>query len=240
MSELQNNLTLVLDKINSARERSSFKSKEVKLVAAVKKQPAEVVLEYIELAKKNGISPIIGDNYVQEYEEHKAQLTNQGDYESHLIGHLQRNKAKRAVELFDVIEGVDSERLLLAIQKEGQKVGKKQRVFFQVNISNDPAKSGMSVEELKRLASDQLPICSHVSWCGLMTITENYDDLSFVREDYRAMRALYDEIQSASFFNSVINPNAFDLSMGMSGDYEIGIEEGATMVRIGTALFGTR
>ncbi len=153
----------------------------------------------------------------------------------HLIGHLQTNKAKQAVKIFDIIESVDSTHLAKALDKEAGKIGKVQDVLVQVNLAKEPQKSGVFEEDLPELLKlcDELP---HLHLCGLMMIAPDYEDRERCRPLFRRMHEIFMEAKEMPFAAS----NIKYLSMGMSHDYEMAIEEGANIVRVGTAIFGPR
>ena len=153
----------------------------------------------------------------------------------HLIGHLQTNKAKQAVKIFDIIESVDSTHLAKALDKEAGKINKVQDVLVQVNLAKEPQKSGVFEEDLPELLKlcDALP---HLHLCGLMMIAPDYEDRERCRPLFRRMHEIFMEAKEMPFAAS----NIKYLSMGMSHDYEMAIEEGANIVRVGTAIFGPR
>lgn len=183
-------------------------------------------------AQKAG-AEVIAENRVQEAERkwggsdptnpiHTHTLT-----EKHLIGHLQTNKVKQAVRLFDVIQSVDSVSLAEKLNEEGIRCGKTVRVMVQVNIGREPQKYGFSPEEIGR-ALAQINSMGHLNVEGLMTIVPYRENPEETRPYFRAMKALHQKLLPQG-----------ELSMGMSHDYRVAVEEGATMVRIGTAIFAT-
>ncbi|MDD2439571.1 MAG: YggS family pyridoxal phosphate-dependent enzyme [Methanosarcinaceae archaeon] len=174
---------------------------------------------------------ILGENRVQEFEAKCAQLL---PCESHFIGHLQTNKIKKAVQLFDVIQSVDSLKLIRKIDQRARVLGKVQKVYLQVNIGNEPQKSGFRVEEIKK-AITEIPSLKNVCVEGLMCIPPLLSPEQ-TRPYFRKMKYLFEEMKQ----ENQDNINFCELSMGMSNDYRIAIEEGATMVRIGSAIFGKR
>ena len=224
----------VATSIEHACKRAGRKREEIHLVAVSKKQEIVRINEFLELV--SGV-PILGENYVQEFEEKRPFLSK--PVESHLIGPLQSNKVKKATRLFDVIESVHSPKILRKISgelKSGSSEIRTRGLFLQVNVSEDPQKSGFSQEELVRLLesgeAQDLPLL------GLMTITEWYENAEEVRPDFRAMKDFARTIQER--FAGVFQGGKVRVSMGMSADYEIAIEEGADYIRVGTALFGDR
>ena len=194
--------------------------------------------ELLETAGTHGHSIIFGENYVQEFKQKRADLPTTID--CHLIGHLQRNKARDAVRLFSVIESVDSAGLLRELQKEAAREEKLQQIFLQVNVSQDQAKRGFMVADVAALIEQEIPQATNLKLCGLMTITALYDEAEKARPDFHALRALRDELVGSEALRRAIGRDSLELSMGMSSDYEIAIEEGATVVRVGSAIFGAR
>ena len=165
-------------------------------------------------------------------QEYKGKLNSlSGEYRVHLIGALQRNKAKAAVELFDVIETIDGREIADAVDGAAAKRGKVQEVFLQINVSQDAAKHGCADSEAAALADHIRGRCPNLSLRGLMAITRFYEEPQGARGDYARLRGLAETLR-------VSEP--LELSMGMSLDFEIAVEEGATLVRIGSALFGKR
>ncbi|WP_319507588.1 YggS family pyridoxal phosphate-dependent enzyme [uncultured Methanolobus sp.] len=177
---------------------------------------------------------IIGENRVQEFED-KCDEVLPG--ERHLIGHLQRNKVKKAVELFNVIQSVDSMKVIQEIDKKAQDIGKIQKVFLQVNIGNEPQKYGFGLEEIEQAITD-IRSLRNIIVTGLMCIPP-YVPPEQSRPYFKSMKALFDELKR-EYQDKEDNIDIRELSMGMSGDYRVAIEEGATMVRIGSAIFGDR
>ncbi len=228
-------LGAIEERIKAALKRSGREVERIELVAVSKKQPLELMLELERIYFLRGEFPTFGENYVQEFKKKREALSSSSRV--HLIGPLQRNKAKEAVRLFDLIESVHSKDLALALNNEAEKAGKIQEVLFQVNISSDAQKSGFDAEELIAFLPSAAQFRA-LKPLGLMTITRNYDLPEQARADFRALRDLGDVVKQK--FSELFLPPRFELSMGMSSDFEVAIEEGATMVRIGTALFGER
>jgi pyridoxal phosphate enzyme (YggS family) len=154
-----------------------------------------------------------------------------------MIGHLQTNKVKKAVEYFDVIQSVDSLKVAQEIDKRAEAIDKIQEIFLQVNIGNEPQKHGFKLEEL-RPEINEIALLKNVRVTGMMCIPP-YVSPEHARSYFKEMKALFDEIkiETQEKFDNV---DLKELSMGMSGDYRVAIEEGATMVRIGSAIFGDR
>ncbi|MBT8339522.1 MAG: YggS family pyridoxal phosphate-dependent enzyme, partial [Desulfatitalea sp.] len=153
----------------------------------------------------------------------------------HFIGHLQSNKARYAVRMFDLIHTLDSVKLALEINKQAGKIGKHQQVLVQVNISGETGKSGIDAKSAVALV-EQISHLEHLSIQGLMTMPPFFDDPDRARPYFAALRHLRDRIADLR----LVHVAMAELSMGMTGDFEAAIEEGATLVRIGTALFGAR
>lgn len=213
----------------------------VKLIAVTKTVNIETVHKAIDIGIR-----IFGENRVQEAQKKIQDLKMKatppfpplnkggiiGGVEWHLIGHLQKNKAKYAVQLFDLIHTVDSIELAEELNKQSKKISKIQRVLVQVKLSEEETKHGVSEEELMPLL-EKIYSLDNLKLEGLMTIPPFLDNQEKVRPYFRKLREIRDEAQKKGFMLS-------ELSMGMSNDFEAAIEEGATMVRIGTALFGER
>ncbi len=176
---------------------------------------------------------VLGENYVQETEKKQEGIARSAQW--HLIGHLQSNKAKLAVRLFDVCETVDRAKIIRALEQHAGQEGKRMDVLIQVNLFGEDSKSGVPPGEVLSLI-EETASCEHLRCTGLMTIPPFFDEPERARPAFSALRRLRDEIQPAC-------PSSVDLkelSMGMSGDFEVAVEEGATLVRIGTAIFGPR
>jgi pyridoxal phosphate enzyme (YggS family) len=197
----------------------------VTLVAVSKTMPPEAVREAIAAGVRD-----LGENRVQEARDKIAACPERACW--HLIGHLQTNKAKLAVELFDCIQSLDSLRLGEELQRHGQRLGKRVRCLVQVNVGAEAQKSGSASSDLRELL-ERLRGLPNLQVDGLMAIPPFLDDPEAVRPYFRRLRELRDTLAGAGLMGS-------DLSMGMTGDFEVAIEEGATLVRIGTAIFGGR
>ena len=203
---------------------------EVKLIAVSKGVGAEAVKNAVE----NGIRDL-GENRVQEAQNKisfiKACLPD-SRVKWHLIGHLQKNKAKIAVKLFDMIHSVDSLELAVLIDKNAAEIGKKQKILLQVKLSYEESKHGILKENIGEVLGEMRHL-SNLNVEGLMTIPPYFNDPEKARPFFRELRELKDKAVQAGFSLS-------ELSMGMSNDFEVAIEEGATIVRVGTAIFGER
>jgi len=219
----------VIERIAEAAERAGRDPAEVGLVAVTKTHPEAAVRE----AADAGLS-VFGENYVQEARD-KIEALADLDFSWHFIGHLQSNKAKYAVELFDLIHSVDSLKLAKEIDKQAEKRGKVQDVLVQVNLGNEPTKSGTGQDEAADLCRETARL-KHVKIRGLMTMPPFFDEPEKARPYFAALHRLRDRIAALSIEGVFME----GLSMGMTGDFEAAVEEGATWVRIGTAIFGER
>lgn len=228
-NSIQSRLKRVKEQIEAAALSSGRDPKTVKLVAVSKTVPADRILSAI----KAGVTDL-GENYVQEARE-KIEALRRENIFWHFIGHLQSNKAKYAVRLFDLIHSVDSLKLARELDKRAAAIGKVQQILVQVNISGEATKSGIDTEQAVDLIHQIVPLES-LTVCGLMTMPPYFNAPDKVRPYFRALRNLKDIIRK----EAITNVDMTELSMGMTGDFEAAIEEGATLVRIGTAIFGER
>jgi len=223
------NLAEIRARIASAAARAGRNPDEVRVVAAAKSQGRKKIREAIAA----GIH-IIGHNYLQEAEqESPAEIRDR--VKLHMIGHLQRNKAGKAVDLFDVIETVDDARLASALDNRASQSGKVIEVMIQVNLAAEPQKSGIPEDQVEGLA-DAIRDSRFLSLKGLMTMPPFFDDPDRARPYFARLRELREKLIS----KGILAQGMTELSMGMTGDFEVAVEEGATLVRIGTALFGSR
>ena len=200
----------------------------VTLVAAAKTRTPEQVLQAVDA----GIT-IIGENYVQEAQAAFAVIGNRASW--HMVGHLQRNKVKQAVEIFDAIETVDSLRLASEIDKRCARIGRTMPVLIEINSGRESQKAGVFPEDAEGLLRG-LASFKHVKVEGLMTMGPRFGDPEDARPYFKETKRLFDEMKGLQLANVEMR----HLSMGMSNTYEIAIEEGATIVRVGTKLFGER
>ena len=222
------NIDIIRKRIAEASRSSGRKPEDISLIAVTKTRTAAEADE----AVAAGISGI-GENSVQEAKL-KFPLLSSSPVR-HMLGHLQSNKAKEAVKLFDIIQSVDSLRLLAEIDKEAKKNNKAIAILAEVNIGGEESKSGMKPEELSGFLNESGKYLN-VRVRGLMTIAPFLESQEQVRPYFKKMKELFEE---AANFSSP-NVKMEHLSMGMSGDFVTAIEEGATMVRIGSAIFGER
>lgn len=218
MRMLKERLERVEERIRAAVRRAGRNRSDITLVAVTKKFPAEVICE----AYSHGLR-IFGENYVQEFEGKRPALGTLAGAQFHLIGHLQSNKARVAADLFHVIQTVDSEKL--ARRLDG--MGKRLEVMIEVKLSEEESKAGASPDELSKLI-DGTRQCANLELTGLMTMPPWNDDQEVTRPYFRRLAELARQ------------HGLEKLSMGMSHDLEAAIEEGATLIRVGTALFGPR
>ena len=197
----------------------------VTLIAVSKTKPISLIQEAYATEQRD-----FGENKVQELVEKQKALPN--DIRWHMIGHLQRNKVKYIAPFVHLIHGVDSLRLLKEINKQGAKINRCIPVLLQVHISQEDTKFGFDSNELKEAINE----CKVIEWiktCGLMGMATFTSDLDQIRLEFQGLKDLFDQYQS----NFGENPT---LSMGMSGDYKVAIDQGSTMIRIGSSLFGSR
>jgi pyridoxal phosphate enzyme (YggS family) len=226
LSLIAQNLAEVRATIAAACRKAARDPAAVRLVAVSKKVAPERVQEAIAAGQD-----LFGENYLQEARDKIAVLGRQVSW--HLVGHLQTNKAKPAVELFDLIHAVDRLKLARALSAAAAALSKVQDVLIQVNQAGEEAKSGVAPEAAATLLKDimQLP---HLWVRGLMTMPPWFTDPEMVRPYFKALRELRDRLQDDCGLSLP------ELSMGMSGDFAVAVEEGATLVRVGTAIFGRR
>lgn len=227
---LKENVELVKERIENAQLRSGNKT-AVKIIAITKTHPASVIAD----VKERGIDSI-GENRIQEAEEKFAKIPNiLPTVTKRLVGHLQSNKINKAITLFDTIDSVDSLSLANKIGNKALSIEKNIPILLEVNTSGESAKFGFNPENI-----DDMLACfeiSNIVLSGLMTIGPLTSDRKQIRTSFQQLRELINSIKSQLGVN---NTNFNELSMGMSGDFELAIEEGATMVRLGTVLFGQR
>ena len=225
MGAVKENVERVRERIERAALKVGRSPEEVTLVAAAKGVDASRVREAVEAGVE-----VIGENYVQEAKRKKEEVGE--GIRWHMIGHLQSNKARHAVELFEMIHSLDSLRLAQELDRRAAQRGKVMKVLLQVNLSGEETKSGISEEEIWDLAEGVLSL-KHLSLEGLMTMPPFFPDPEEVRPFFKRLRELREEMQRRGI-------SLKELSMGMSTDFEVAVEEGATMVRVGRAIFGER
>ncbi len=229
MPDIESRLKHVKDQISEAAVACDRNRETVKLVAVSKTVPTDRIFAAI----KAGVTDL-GENYIQEARE-KIEALREENVSWHFIGHLQSNKAKYAVRLFDLIHSIDSLKLAKELNKRASALGKVQKILVQVNISGEATKSGIETEQAVRLVGQIAPL-ENISIQGLMTMPPFFNAPEKVRPYFKALKNLQDLIRD----EAIANVHMTELSMGMSGDFAAAIQEGATLVRVGTAIFGGR
>ncbi len=221
------NLAHLHEQITEACRRSNRRESEVALMAVSKVHPVEAILEAYAAGQR-----LFGENRVQEFQEKSPHLKELTGASFHLIGPLQSNKTAKAAELFDAIDAVDSLKIAQRLNATASALGKKLPVLIEVKLSHEESKHGLSPEELPSLLSAMQELES-IAAVGLMTVPPWSEEAEPARPYFGKLRRLRDE--------SVVRfPRVTQLSMGMSNDFAVAIEEGSTCVRVGTALFGRR
>lgn len=221
------NLKEVLNTIRAIESRAGRTPGSVKLISVSKTYPVEVIREVVQSGQLD-----LGENKVQEMCGKQPELP---EAVWHLIGHLQSNKVKYIAPFVHLIHSVDSEKLLQVIQQEAGKHNRTIGVLLQIFISGEDTKSGMSLEEAEALLgkADQFP---NITFHGLMGMAALTEDRTLIRKQFRSLKTGFESLRNR--FPTL--QHFTEISMGMSGDYDIAIEEGATMVRVGSAIFGKR
>lgn len=229
-ADIKRNLSEVRQRIAAAAERAGRVADDIKLVAVSKMHPPEMLLAAI----KNGVTSL-GENKVQEAEG-KIPEVGRNAAEWHLIGNLQKNKARKAVQLFDVIQTVDSPELVHRLERICEEEKRDAlSVYVQVDLAGESTKSGVAVTQLQMVV-ESLKRCERLRFDGLMVLPPFFDEPEMTRPYFQRLREIRDRL---AFENAFAN-NKGELSMGMSHDFEVAIEEGATVIRVGTAIFGVR
>ena len=228
MVDIAGNCKRVMEGIADAAERSGRDPRQVKLLAATKTQPAPAVCAAVEAGVR-----LLGENYVQEAQAKKEVVGDVAEW--HLIGHLQTNKARAAAGLFSVIQTLDSLRLARLLDREGEELDRPVDVLVEVNLAGERTKTGVSEEGLEPLLREVSRL-SRVRVKGLMTVPPFAEDPEASRPYFRRIRELRDSLSDLALPNVALD----ELSMGMTHDYHVAVAEGATLVRVGTALFGPR
>ncbi|MBU0665546.1 MAG: YggS family pyridoxal phosphate-dependent enzyme [Proteobacteria bacterium] len=226
---IDHNLQDIRKNISTAALQCGRDPATIRLVAVSKKFPASDIKKAIEAGQF-----LFGESYIQEAAQKKTEIGDAASF--HFIGHLQSNKAKLAAQIFQMIETVDRYKLAATLDKELKLQGKTLDVLIQVNIGQEPQKSGVLLQDAEELFKQLIPL-SNLKIRGLMTIPPYHDNPEHTRPHFQALRMLAEELKEKGYF---FDNNHVELSMGMSSDYTIAIEEGATLIRIGTALFGHR
>ena len=228
MVDVAANHRKIIDRISEAALRIGRNPREIKLLAAAKSQSVELVQAAIAAGVR-----LIGENYVQEAEEKRHAISEAVEW--HMIGHLQRNKVKAALNTFDLIQSLDSVALARELDKEGRRNGKTVRTLIEINLGDEQSKSGIGRDKVAELV-ERVSELAHLQVEGLMAVPPFKENPEEIRPYFRSLRELQVELQGWKIPNGSFN----ELSMGMTHDYPIAVEEGATIVRIGTALFGAR
>lgn len=228
--ELRARLEEVRLRIEGSARRAGRRPEDVTLIAVSKTHPVEVLRRAIEAGVRD-----LGENRVQEAEAKIKEIGGEAVH-WHLIGHLQSNKARRAVSLFDLIHSVDSTELAQRLNRLCAQEGRKLLpVLIQVDLAGEETKTGARESELPELV-ETVAACEHLRLLGLMTLPPFFEEAERARPFFRRLRELRDEYRARGAFSD----ERVELSMGMSNDFEVAIEEGASMVRVGTAIFGER
>jgi pyridoxal phosphate enzyme (YggS family) len=229
---IRENVAEIRKRMADAARRKDRGPNDITLMAVSKTFPPERLREAYEAGLR-----VFGENRVQEFSGKAAMLTDLKDAEWHMIGHLQTNKAARTVELFAAVDSVDSVKLAQKLNESARQIGKTISVLIEVNVGGEAAKTGVSQEsnELEELLL-AAPRLEHLQFRGMMTVPPFSDDPQNTRPYFRKLRDLRDGIAARKLPHVAMDV----LSMGMSHDFEVAIEEGSTCVRIGTAIFGER
>jgi len=221
-----NNYSNLTSDIKSICSKCGVDYNDLTLIAVSKTFPSSDIKRLFDFGHKD-----FGENKVQELIQKNLELKNP-DINWHLIGHLQTNKVKYIIDFVHLIHSVDSLKLALEIQKRASAISKVKNILVQVNISNEISKSGVNPSELKKLVKE-ISYFENIKVIGLMTIGSLTNERNIIRKNFKDMKNLYDELL-------IDNSDFKYLSMGMSSDFDIAIEEGANMLRIGSSIFGNR
>ncbi len=223
------NIQIIKKKISEAAQKAERQPQDIKLVAVSKHFSADSIREAFAAGQI-----IFGENYIQEVQTKKELVPAEAVF--HFIGHLQSNKAKIAAETCDMIETLDSFKLGKALNSQLENLNKSLDILIQINIANDPQKSGVTANDAEKLLIE-INELTRLRVCGLMTMPPLVANPELSRLHFRNLRILAEKFASKNLFPHVSTP---ELSMGMSDDFHIAIEEGATIIRVGTAIFGHR
>lgn len=210
---------------------SELQGSEARLVAVSKTHPKEAIAEAYAAGQR-----IFGESTAQELVDKQGQLP--ADIEWHFIGHLQSNKVKYIAPFVHLIHAVDSEKLLHTIHKEGVKNKRIINCLLQVHLALEDSKFGLTpVQLMGILAAGEWKLYDHVRICGLMTIATNTDEVDRLHYEFNELKQLFDAVKT-KYFNE--DPSFCELSMGMSADYQLALQHGATLIRVGSRIFGYR
>jgi len=223
---ISENLKKLEDRIGEICLKSGRNRSEIKLIAVSKTQPVKVIKEVLNYGIKE-----LGENKAQELRD-KSELI-KGDFRWHFIGHLQTNKVKYVINSADYIHAVDSIKLADEINRKAEQINKKQKVLLEIKTSSETAKLGLDNEKEIFEVAEFCKGSSNLNLTGLMTMAPYTDDVNVVRNCFIKLREKKEKLTDNGYMLT-------ELSMGMTNDYDIAIQEGATMIRIGTAIFGSR
>ncbi|MHB8904752.1 MAG: YggS family pyridoxal phosphate-dependent enzyme [Melioribacteraceae bacterium] len=223
---ISENLKKLEDRIGEICLKSGRNRSEIKLIAVSKTQPVEVIQEVLNYGLKE-----LGENKAQELRD-KSELIKE-DFRWHFIGHLQTNKVKYVINSADYIHAVDSIKLADEINRKAEQINKKQKILLEIKTSGETAKLGLDNEKEIFEVAEFCKGSSNLNLTGLMTMAPYTDDVNVVRNCFIKLREIKEKLTNNGYMLT-------ELSMGMTNDYQIAIEEGATMIRIGTAIFGSR
>lgn len=227
-SQIRERLVRVREQIARAAQRSGRSAEDITLIAVSKAFDSATVQQAVDAGARD-----LGENRVQEALAKVAAV--KGDVRWHLIGHLQSNKARQAVETFDVIHTIDSSQLAERLDRIAGELSLRRTVLIQVDLAHEPTKSGADESELPAIV-EALNSARHLEFCGLMTLPPFFDSPEQTRPYFRRLREILEGLNRERMPEQKLT----ELSMGMTNDFEVAIEEGATMVRVGTAIFGER
>jgi pyridoxal phosphate enzyme (YggS family) len=229
---IASNLATIRERIDRATARAGRNPGDVALMAVSKTQPATNIIEAYHAGQR-----LFGENRVQEFADKFPALSALADAKFHMIGHLQSNKTAKAAEIFHAVDSIDSAKLALRLNDAAEKLGKTLDILIEINIGGEQAKSGIAPDdpELESILKGA-PNWPHLRIRGLMTVPPYTEDPEGARPYFRKLRELRDRLAA----RQLPSVNLDALSMGMSHDFEVAIEEGSNCVRIGTAIFGTR
>jgi len=227
--QIKTNIETIRQKIFKEADTCDRTPEDITIIAVSKRKPATLIQEAIDSGHQD-----FGENYIQEAME-KIETLGRESACWHFIGHLQSNKAKFAVKYFDLIHTVDKIKLAKEISKQAAKIGKVQDILLQINIAGEETKSGAGAEEVLTLVRE-ISKLDHVSLKGLMCMPPFFTDPEEARVYFKAVKQISQDIEKAD----IDSVSMTHLSMGMSNDFGVAVQEGATMVRVGTAIFGGR
>lgn len=229
---ISSNLAIIHELIAGAAGRANRPSEDISLMAVSKTQPAERIVEAYEAGQR-----LFGENRVQEFADKFGAPASLRNAEFHMIGHLQTNKTAKAAELFYAVDSVDSAKLAGRLNAAAAQLNKSLSILLEINVGGEAAKAGLPADSPEIVTIlEQAPEWSNLRIRGLMTVPPYTDDPEGARPYFRKLRELRDRLAAREFPAVSLD----ELSMGMSHDFEVAIEEGSTCVRVGTAIFGER